>query len=74
MLEAAAVVLNGQALHPIGCFEPALRKWRGRLDAAIKKNAASLDLVVSMKSVSPEIAYHLGALTADVMRARRAAR
>lgn len=77
LLEAAAVIMRGQPLHPIGCFEPALRKWIATLDALVAKGAGAVDWSISMGSVSPKIAYHLGQLTIDVLqaaRARRAAR
>jgi hypothetical protein len=74
MLEAAAVVMAGQPIHPIGCFEPALRKWIARLDSMVAKGVGAVDWSISMKSVSPEVACRLGALTGDVLRAARARR
>lgn len=70
MLKAAAVILNGETLHPIGCFEPALKRYM----KIVRKHAGAFDLSVSMESVSPEVALHLGKVTGDILIARRAAR
>jgi hypothetical protein len=32
LLAAAAVTMNGQAFHPIGCFGPALAKWMAEVN------------------------------------------
>lgn len=74
MLQAAAVIMNGQHLHPIGCFGPSLKKWRQAVDEALEKNLGAIDLSVSMGSVSPEVALRLGRLTGDVLRARKVSR
>lgn len=71
MLAGAAVVMNGQHLHPIGCFEPALARWRAQIDEALDKGVATVELSVSMSSVSPGVARHLGELAGDVIRKRR---
>jgi hypothetical protein len=55
MLPGAAVVMNGQHLHPIGCFAPALARWRAEIDELLNKG----------------VARHLGELASDVIRKRR---
>ena len=74
MLKAAAVVMNGEPLHPVGCFEPALRKWRARVDELITKNVGGFELSISMESARPGATESLERLAGDVVRARRAAR
>jgi hypothetical protein len=71
MLPGAAVVMNGEHLHPIGCFGPALSKWRAEIDELLSKGLGSVELSVSMSSVSPGVARHLGELAGDVLRKRR---
>jgi hypothetical protein len=77
MLKAAAVIMNGETLHPIGCFEPAFKRYMKVVDERLQKHVGGFDLTVSMESTSPEIAYRLGRLSGDVLsalRARRASR
>lgn len=74
MLKAAAVILNGETLHPIGCFEPALKRYMKVVDARLKKQLVAFDLTVSMESASPEVAMQLGKLTGEILIARKAAR
>ena len=74
MLKAAAVILNGETLNPIGCFEPALKRYMSAVNRRIRAHAGAIDLSVSMESASPEVAMQLGKLTGDLLRARRASR
>lgn len=73
MLEAAAVVMNGQHLHPEGCYEPALRKWKAQLDELVVKHVGAFDLSLSMPTVSPSLAFRMGQITVDVMLPKRRA-
>jgi hypothetical protein len=74
MLAAAAVTMNGKTYHPIGCFGPALAKWRADVDRALSKHVGAFDLSVSMQSATPDVALQLGKLTGEVLRRRRASR
>lgn len=74
MLKAAAVVMNGQTYHPIGCFDKALGRLRRAVDESLTKNLGGFSLSIEMESVSPEVARHLGELAENVVRAHKARR
>jgi len=74
MLEAAAVKLSGQPLHPVGCFGPALAKWKAAALERLEKHLGSLDFSIQIGTVTPRVAYDLGRLSADVLRNLRASR
>jgi hypothetical protein len=73
MLPGAAAFMNGQHFHPIECFDVGLSRWREQIDADLVKGVGSVELTISIPSLSPAVARHLGELAGDLIRKRRAA-
>lgn len=72
MLAAAAVTMNRKTYHPIGCFAPALARWREEVDRRLLRHVGSFELSVSMESATPELAGRIGQLARDLSRGLKA--